>query len=157
MIVCNSGPLITLSKLGYLHLIKSILGKVYIPQAVYNEVVENGVGLPGAEEVRTANFIKILQVQNEMAVSLLKGHLDLGETEVIVLAKENNARAILIDDRKARKYAQAAELKVFGTLFLLHVGLKRGLISDSYVELESKLKKAGMYIADHILERLFEH
>jgi len=157
LIVCNSGPLITLSKLGYLHLIKSILGKVYIPQAVYNEVVEKGVGLPGAEEVRNADFIIILQVQNKMAVNLLKGHLDLGETEVIVLAKENNARAILIDDRKARKYAQAAELEVFGTLFLLHVGLKRGLITDSYEELVSKLKKTGMYTADLIIERLFKH
>ncbi|MBF7083696.1 DUF3368 domain-containing protein [Desulfallas sp. Bu1-1] len=157
MIVCNSGPLIILSKLGYLHLIKSILGKVYIPQAVYNEVVENGVGLPGAEEVRSADFIKVLQVQNEIAVSLLKGHLDLGETEVIVLAKENNARAVLIDDRKARKYAQAAELKVLGTLFLLHVGIKSGLISDSYEELVRKLKKAGMHVADHILERLFKY
>jgi len=113
--------------------------------------------LPGAEEVRNANYIKTLQVQNDMAVSLLKGHLDLGETEVIVLAKENSARAILIDDRKARKYAQAAELEVFGTLFLLHVGLKRGLIPDSYEELVIELKKTGMYIADHILERIFEH
>jgi hypothetical protein len=120
-------------------------------------VVENGVGLPGAEEVRSADFIKVLQVQNEIAVSLLKGHLDLGETEVIVLAKENNARAVLIDDRKARKYAQAAELKVLGTLFLLHVGIKSGLISDSYEELVRKLKKAGMHVADHILERLFEY
>ena len=118
-------------------------------------MVEKGVGLPGAEEVRNAEFIKVLPVKNEIAVSLLKGHLDLGETEVIVLAKENNASAVIIDDRKARKYAQAAELKVFGTLFLLHVGLKRGLISDSHDELASKLKKAGMHIADHILEHIF--
>jgi predicted nucleic acid-binding protein len=137
-------------------LIKSILGKVYIPQAVYDEVVENGAGLSGAEEIRSADFIIVLQVQNKMAVSLLKGHLDLGETEVIVLAKENDVRAVLIDDRKARKYAQAAEIKVLGTLFLLHIGLKRGLIIDSYEELVSKLKKAGMHVADHILECLFE-
>ena len=94
MIVCNSGPLITLSKIGYLYLIKSILGTVFIPQAVFNEVVENGVGLPGAEEVHNADFIKVLQVHNKVAVSLLRRHLDLGETEVIVFAKENNARAV---------------------------------------------------------------
>ena len=156
MIVCNPGPLITLSKIGYLYLIKSILGRVFIPEAVYNEMVENGLGLPGAEEVRSADFIRVLQVKNRVAVSLLQGHLDLGETEVIVLAKENNAKAVILDDRKARKYAEAAEIEVFGTLFLLHAGFTRGLVTDSGIELIQKLQRAGMYVADHILERLFK-
>jgi len=151
LIICNSGPLITLSKIGYLHLLPAILGRIFIPEAVYNEVVENGAGLPGAEEVRNADFIRVLKV-----VNILLGHLDLGETEVIVLAKEKNAKAVLLDDRKARTYARGADIEVFRTMFVLYSGLRRGLIKDSYEELLTKLHRAGMRIADHIVARLYE-
>ncbi|SHE91391.1 Predicted nucleic acid-binding protein, contains PIN domain [Desulforamulus putei DSM 12395] len=156
MIICNSGPLITLSKIGYLHLLPAIFGRIFIPEAVYNEVVENGAGLPGAEEVRNADFIRVLKVENQLAVNILLGHLDLGETEVIVLAKEKNAKAVLLDDRKARTYARGADIEVFGTMFVLYSGLRRGLIKDSYEELLTKLHRAGMRIADHIVARLYE-
>lgn len=157
MIICNSGPLITLSKIGYLHLLQEVFGEVFIPEAVYTEVVEQGAGLPGAEEVRNANFIRVLKVENQLAVSLLRGQLDLGESEVIVLSKEKNAAAALLDDRKARTYARGADIEVLGTLFVLYSGLKKGLIQDSYEELLEKLQRAGMRIADHIVARLFEH
>lgn len=46
MIICNSGPLITLSKIGYLYLLQEVFGEVFIPEAVFIEVVEQGAGLP---------------------------------------------------------------------------------------------------------------
>ncbi len=156
MIISNSGPLITLSKIGYLHLLKAVFGEVFIPEAVYVEVVERGAGLPGAEEVRNADFIRVVKVENQLAISLLRGNLDPGEAEVIVLAKEKNAKAALLDDRKARTYARGADIEILGTLFVLYSAIKKGLIQDTYEELLVKLHRAGMRIADHIVARLFE-
>lgn len=95
-------------------------------------------------------------MENQLAVSLLRGQLDLGEAEVIVLSKEENAVAALLDDRKARTYARGADIEVLGTLFVLYISLKKGLIQDSYEELLEKLQQAGMRIADHIVARLFD-
>ena len=47
-VVVNSSVLIFLSKIGLLHLLKELFGVVYIPDAVYREVVIEGGERPGA-------------------------------------------------------------------------------------------------------------
>ena len=50
MIVSNSTPLIELSKIRRLELLRDVYGTLVIPKAVYTEVVINGEGKPGAKE-----------------------------------------------------------------------------------------------------------
>ena len=42
IVVTNSGPLMALAKLGLLDLLGRLYGKVYMPGAVYDEVVLRG-------------------------------------------------------------------------------------------------------------------
>ena len=102
IVLSDSGPLIALSKIKYLHILKSFFGEIHIPQAVWTEVVEMGEGRPGSEEVKQAEWINVNKVKNRLGVEALKHEIGLGESEAIVLAKELKADIVLIDDKTAR-------------------------------------------------------
>ena len=81
IVVCNSTPLIALSRIGNLELLREYFSEVYIPCEVYDEVVTRGEGLSGAKEVKYADWIKVEVVTNEIAVDSLCTTLDVGESE----------------------------------------------------------------------------
>lgn len=94
--VSNSTPLIALSKINRLNLLKEYFDEVYIPEGVYDEVVRRGGDLTGASEVASCNWIKVQQVKNRMAVETLSLSLDAGEAEAIVLSKEMDALLMVL-------------------------------------------------------------
>ena len=63
-VVSNSTPLIALSRINKFSLLKEYFGAVYIPKEVYEEVVTRGGNLFGAEEVASAEWIKVEKVKN---------------------------------------------------------------------------------------------
>jgi len=118
MVVCNSTPLIALSRIGKLELLKRYFKEIFIPREVYDEVVTRGGNLFGAKEVKFADWIKVKDVENKTAVQSLCITLDKGESEAIVLAKEKNA-LLVIDDGEGRRIAESLELKITGTIGLI--------------------------------------
>ena len=127
-VVSNSTLLIALARIKQVNLLHAVFGRIIIPQGVYNEVVLQETELPGVKEIREATWIETLQVQNALAVSLLKTDLDGGEAEAIVLAKEVNADYLLVDEKKARRIARNSGLRIMGTLGILVLGVKRELL-----------------------------
>ena len=119
MIVSNSTPLIALSKIGMLELLREYFGEVCIPKEVYDEVVTRGKNLFGAVEVKNAEWIKVEEVRNKIAVESLRDYIDSGEAEAIILAKERNAKLLLIDDSEGRQIAERLGLKITGTIGIL--------------------------------------
>ena len=130
MIVSNSTPLIELSKIRRLELLRDVYGALVIPKAVYTEVVINGAGKPGAEEVKGAPWIHPHAVTHRSEVQSLyaRPSLDLGECEAIVLAEEISAAQVILDDRVAREVAVARGLPVIGTFGVLLVAKAEGII-----------------------------
>jgi predicted nucleic acid-binding protein len=63
-VVSNASPLINLTRIGQLTLLPRIFGRLLIPDAVWQEVVIDGRGQPGAEEVRLADWIERKSVMN---------------------------------------------------------------------------------------------
>ena len=129
-IVANSTPLIELSKIRRLELLRDVYHSIIIPEEVYAEVVIDGVGEPGATEVATAPWILRQAVTNENQVLRLHDStpLDLGECGAIVLAREIDARQVIIDDRVARRVAIARGLPVIGTVGVLLIAKARHII-----------------------------
>jgi predicted nucleic acid-binding protein len=76
--------------------------------------------------------------------------LGRGESEVIEYARLHPGTIALIDDRSARKVAEAIGIKVYGTLSIVarQAARDRTLSFELLVEC---LKKAGMYIDDKII------
>lgn len=57
--VANSTPLIALSLIGRLDLLKELLGETLVPALVYHEVVPLGGTRPGVREVSQADWLII--------------------------------------------------------------------------------------------------
>lgn len=123
--VSNSTPLIALSKIGRLDLLRDYFDEVLIPEEVYDEVVRRGGNLAGAAEVASCNWIKVENVMNRVAVETLSITLDKGEAEAIILAKEKNA-LLIIDDGDGRKTAELLGLKITGTVGILLLASQDG-------------------------------
>lgn len=58
-VVSNASPLINLARIGKLDLLRQLYGELFIPEAVWQEVVTDGVGQPGAVDVKVATWIKV--------------------------------------------------------------------------------------------------
>lgn len=90
MIVSDSSPLISLARIGKLDLLHRLYGELFIPRAVWHELVVKGIGQSGVEEIGSAAWIKTAVVANDELVLALQRDLDAGEAEAIALALEMN-------------------------------------------------------------------
>lgn len=131
-VVSDSSPLITLARIRRLQLLADFYGRIVIPTEVYEEIVVAGRGLPGAEEVRRADWIQALAVPSSSDARLFPGiaGLGAGERSAILLAKALSADLLLLDEWKARRIAQNAGLSVVGCIGILEAGARTGKISD---------------------------
>jgi predicted nucleic acid-binding protein len=154
-IVVNSTPLIELSKIRRLTLLRDVYSKIIIPEEVHSEVVIQGVGQPGAAEVRTATWIEVRAVTNPNSVMNLhvNTQLGLGECGVIVLAEEIHAQRVIIDDKAARQIAQARGLPVIGTVGVLIVAKTRGIIPNVR-DILDVLRTHGMRISPRLYQQI---
>lgn len=94
-VVSDASPLVNLARIGQLALLPQLFGRVLIPDAVWQEVVEDGRGQPGADEIRIATWIERMTVSNRQLVHSLRQDLDAGEAEAIALAVEVDADWLL--------------------------------------------------------------
>ena len=129
-IVTNSTPLIELSKIKQLDMLRKVYGSILIPEEVYIEVVVDGAGKQGATEVRAAEWIHRQSVTDMNQVIELQSQksLHLGECATIVLAQEIDAEQVILDDRAARQEAIAQGLPVIGTVGVLLIAKERHII-----------------------------
>jgi uncharacterized protein len=82
-----------------------------------------------------------------------RGRLGNGEWEAIALAVELGASVILIDDRAARRLAEAAVLNVIGTLGLLLEAKRQGHVKTIRAELD-KLLETSFFLSQHLYDEL---
>jgi len=153
-VVLNSSVIIALAKIGKLELLRKLFGEIVIPTQVYEEVTRDPT-LPGAIEILTANWIKILQIKNEALFGELCSEIDVGEAAAIVLAKEIDADLVILDDKLARKKADLLGLEYMGTIGLLILAKKKGLIKSLKEEL-IKLRNKGFWISDALLWKILK-
>lgn len=131
-VVTNSTPLIELSKIKQLNLLRDVYSTILIPEEVYFEVVIDGIGQPGAAEVEAAEWVSRQSVMDKNRIRTLQNQhsLDLGECATIVLAQEINAEQVILDDKAARWEAIERGLPVIGTVGILLIAKTRGVIPN---------------------------
>lgn len=143
-VVADSTCLIGLSRIRSLSVLRELFESILIPPSVYDEVVTSGAGRPGAAEVATADWIATCEPKDHLAVESLKITLGAGESEAIVIAREQNADFIILDDWRARQTALRLSLPVIGTVAVLAKAEEKGLISDLNSALQ-ELRQVGFY------------
>ena len=76
--------------------------------------------------------------------------LEQGEAEVIILAREKGIQHVLIDEKVARLQANVLGLNVIGTLGVLLMAKKKGLL-NSIKPAIAKILENGIWIKDEIV------
>lgn len=149
IVVADATPLIALVKLRRIDLLRAIFGEIYVPDGVYHEVVVQGRQRPGAKEIREANWIHRQTVSDQAMVDLLRGELDRGEAEVLVLAEELKADWVLLDEERARLAARLVGRRRMGTAGVLVLAKRRGLI-DNVETLLDELCRQKFRLSDRV-------
>jgi len=162
IVVTNSGPLMALAKLGLLDLLGRLYGKVYMPVAVYDEVVERG------EEGGFSDSLQVkLEIQREHLIvndarrlntSVVDLPLHKGEQAVLSLAYKNGADLLLMDDMLAREHGQSLGFAVKGTLGVIVQGYRSGLIPLDEVRIifDNIMQRNDIWIAEGLCRSVFE-
>ena len=154
-VVVDAGPLVALSLLGELELLPALFAECWVPQAVYNEVAVAGIGKPAAESLQSGAWQKRVRLC-PVSDPLLVMELDVGEAEVISLARRLAPCLAVIDERRGRRIAQQVYgLPVKGTAGILVDAHRRGLISGVRSRL-LELRAAGYFIADKVIDAACE-
>lgn len=156
-VVVDASVLIALASLRRLDLIRLVLAPdaVYIPDAVWQEVVVQGGGRPAAVEIARCPWVQRRSPSLAHSMILTSEHLDPGEAEAIALAHEVKADVVLMDEKAGRRAAQRSGLRVLGTLGLLLQGKRTGVLAQVKPELDG-LARAGFYIAHSLREEVLK-
>jgi uncharacterized protein len=59
IVVSNSSPIMNLAVVGQVHLLERLYGKVYIPEAVWQELSAIGTGQPWATVMPALSWLEI--------------------------------------------------------------------------------------------------
>ena len=89
IIISDTSVITNLAAIGQLDLLQKLYNKIFIPQAVYQELTGIDITIPGSLEVQTLTWFEVYQVKNQgLVTTLLDKQLDIGECEAITLAIE---------------------------------------------------------------------
>ena len=135
--VADASVFIALSRLGQLSLLPQRFPEgILVPEAVWQEVVEQGQGHPGTREIASASWVRVQGVKDRSLVSLLGAELDSGEAEAIALSREEPVVAVLLDEKDGRRVARRLGLPVLGTVGLLIWAKRTGRVASLREQLD---------------------
>ena len=155
-VVSDASPLINLARIDKLDLLPRLYGELHLPEAVWQEVVIQGAGQPGAQEIQEASWIKRHAVANRPLVQALEQELDAGEAEAIALALELQAELLLMDERLGREVARHLGLRYIGLIGVLLEAKRTGLISALKPHLDALRDTAGFRVSEALYKRVLQ-
>ncbi len=156
LIVSDTSPIINLAAIDYLWLLPKIYGQIILPQSVFDEIVIAGVGEPGADDIKFADWIEVQNCHNMTLWQQLRTELDAGEAEAIALAVEIKADRILIDERRGRQKAIDLSLRPVGILGVLIRAKQDGLISNLKPILDRLINDAGFFVNSKLYQEVLD-
>jgi predicted nucleic acid-binding protein len=151
IIVADTSPLCYLLLIQQIEVLPKIFGEVFIPRQVAEELAaaELYPDLVAWIEFPPA-WLKIIPAQRIDPTLTV----DPGEAAAISLAVELSADRLLIDDQAGRRAAEERGLNVTGTLGVLDLAARAGLL-DLVNEI-ANLRQTNFHVPESIVSRLIE-
>jgi predicted nucleic acid-binding protein len=150
MVVSNTTPFISLSSVGLLHLLPSILGDIVVAPSVVEECAEGGpIVVPN---LLTLPWVKVVGVQSQLNLPALF-ELDRGERDTLLLAASQLRPLVLMDEKMGRNMAEYMGFQVTGTLGVLAKARAQGLI-PSFVAAANGMRAQGIYFNAALIARI---
>jgi predicted nucleic acid-binding protein len=155
LVIADTGPINYLVLIGHIDLLATLFQKLILPSAVQRELDDRET--PPSVRDWIANPPAWLEVHETPVRYLdddsLQG-LDQGEQAAIALAVAINADLLLMDDREGVMVARNKGFVVTGTLGVLNLAARRGLINlaDSF----ARLKRTNFRYRQQIMDALLD-
>lgn len=152
IVVTDTSPLNYLILIGVVNVLPSVFGTVIVPEAALFEMQHPNA--PDQVRMWATNPPAWLEVRTVGNFTPFED-LGPGESEAIALAQQIGADQVLIDDREAVNVARQLGLSVVGTLGVLELAAKKGLIilQDAISELGETSFRAQESLIAELLER----
>jgi predicted nucleic acid-binding protein len=142
LIISDTACLILFDKIGKLDILKDLFHTVTITSKIAEEYKKE-----------TPNWIIIKDPENTSYLNVFSEILDPGEASAIALSKEIQDSLLILDDLKARQLAEELKLKYTGSIGILILAKRKGLISD-IDEVISKIQTTNFRISNAIINKL---
>jgi predicted nucleic acid-binding protein len=157
-LVVNASPIILLAKIDGLHLLQALGEEILVPRTVIDEVRAGGVVEAALDRDEVRGWLTTVEDVN-IPASILEWDLGPGESQVIGLVMQHGDMWAVLDDRRARRCAEAHGVRHLGTLGVTLACKRRGVIPEVKPLLD-RLRQTGMYLDDelyaHVLSRAGE-
>jgi len=155
IVISDTTALIILAKSDAFSLLSNLFQKIYIPQAVYDELMfkDDIVNY----RIKKFDRIEVKPVSDIVTLERIKTlKIDKGEVEAISLALELNLM-LIIDERKGRKIALNQGLKIVGVLGILIENYRQNFLTLDEVKLDFLLfKEQGLRVSEQLEKIFFE-
>jgi predicted nucleic acid-binding protein len=151
LVISDSSTLMHLARIGQIELLRDLYGSLTIPPSVWREVVSEGKGRPGVNEVvaaHQAGWLQVDKIADESHLRLLSRELDDGEAEVLALAIERSADLVLLDETEARRIADLYRIAKTGVIGILIRAKAEGKVAALRPLLDALRESGGFWVAD---------
>ena len=155
IVVSDSTPLITLMKATQLRILHELFGEIIIPEAVRDELTVNEKYIEEAKLINSSEFIRVISVEDRKSVSLLQraAGLDLGESEAIIYAENNNADLLLVDEASGRRVAKSMGIEIMGSIGVLVSAFRKGFLSEEEAnDAFQRIRNAKRHISEKLIK-----
>lgn len=117
LVIADASPLIGLDRAGHLDLLPGVFADLTAPPAVV------------AEFGRRPDWLREVHVKRPSEVALLRAlTFGAGESEALAVALEHPGSTVLLDEKRARRFAVGRGIAVIGTAGAVLRAKQRGLI-----------------------------
>lgn len=155
LVVADTGPLHYLVLTGDIALLATLFDKVLVPQTVHDELANQSAPLPVREWVaQPPAWLEVRPNPDHDRGDRMMVALDAGEQAAIALAVTVGTDLVLVlmDDREGVAVARRKGLAVTGTLGVLDLAARRGMID--LAEAFTRLKATTFYYRQGLLDAL---
>jgi predicted nucleic acid-binding protein len=152
IVIADNSPLSALAEIGQLEILKRLYGRIVIPDSVAREAIH-----PNAPEALrdwiASQPAWLDRVPDPTNILLETSSLGAGEASAISLAWNHRTNAlILLDDRAARRLADAMGLRITGVGGILVAAARLGML-DFEASL-ARLQQTSFRLGDAIVKDL---
>ena len=156
VVIADAGPLIALSRIDALDLLRGLFGQVLVTEEVREEA------LPAADYLGKALIAQAFEAgwlvcpgPFETSWQPTNPGLDAGERSAIAAALKMSGCLLIIDDRAGRAEAKSHRIAIIGTAAVIGLAKLQGLIPAARPVLE-RLQPAGYFIHPRIIEAVLQ-
>lgn len=149
-VISNTTPVLSLLKIDKLDLLKELYGRILVPYAVFQEI-EKGKEKLYYQDLTQLKWVKIENIKNRDAKAYFVD-LDEGEAEVLILANEQKADLLIMDEIMGRRYAKQLNFHLTGTIGILLKSKEMGFIS-SIKKLLTELTEKGTWLSQDLISK----